>query len=437
MMEDSPQTAPQTLIAYAIFRVSVSAGPDVGATRELSYLPLRVGTSSANDLILNDPRVSQRHCVLEPVAEGLRIRDEGSERGLFLGTVRVFDAVAAPPFQLALGETLLSVEQLPRTLTRARAGLERFGDLLGRSERMRELFAELSEIALSADSVLIEGERGTGRELIAESIHDESFRSGRPFVVLDCGDPLKVPSEDDLIGHERGAFAGARDGSAGVFERASSGAVYLHEIGALPLRLQAEIVRVLESGSVRRRGAREGLTLDVRLLSSSSKDLETEVQRGTFRRDLLTKIAVRRVRVPPLRDRMDDLALLAEHFLHRANARPHDFPAVLWEMFASYRWPGNVHELASVLDSLLGTGLGPRENSTTLAPEARNEFEATNATAPIEPLHRARQTARERFEQDYLRQILARTEGNVTRAAAIAEVSRQMLQKLMRKYRNQ
>lgn len=433
-MEDSPHTAPQTLVAYPVFRVSVTEGPDAGASRELSSLPLRIGSSTQNDLILSDPRVAQRHCVLEAVASGLRIRDEGAERGVFLGSVRVYDAVAVPPFQLLLGETLLSLEQLPRTSTRARSGLERFGDLLGRSERMRELFAELSEIALSADSVLIEGERGTGRELIAESLHDESFRGGRPFVVLDCGDLLKTPSEDDLLGHEPGAFAGAREGSAGIFERAASGAVYLHEVGALPLRLQAELVRVLESGEVRRRGARDAQPLDVRLLASTSRDLQAEAQRGTFNHELLTRLAQRRVRVPPLRDRMEDLALLAEHFLRRQNARPQDFPAVLWEMFASYRWPGNVQELSTVLESLVAAGQSL--HTATLAPHAPPELERARESPRIEPLHLARQTARERFEQDYLRQILARTDGNVTRAAAIAEVSRQMLQKLMRKYRS-
>ncbi len=428
------ERAPALIASYPKLRVSVTKGPDAGASAELSYLPLRVGGSAECDLVLNDPGVAQHHVVVEAVTSGARIRDEASGAGVFLDKVQILEVVAALPLELTLGESVLRIERLPENVTRAQAEGQRFGELLGRSARMREVFAELEAIARGDASVLIQGERGSGRQLVAESIHEASRRTSGPFVVVDCSD-LGRPSESKLFGHERGAFVGASEPYEGAFERAHSGALYLHEVGALPRALQAELGRVLEAGEVKRRGAERGTPVDVRVLASSSKNLAAEVQRGNFQRDLLQKLSGSQVKIPALRDRVEDLPLLVEHFMERVgdpNAN-YDVPSSVWDMFAAYAWPGNVRELLTAVQALLASS----EVSPAIRPPAASAGPATSSgpSSGLEPLRIARRDSRDKFERDYLVALLARTEGNVTRAAAIAEVSRQMVQKLLRKYK--
>ena len=260
--------------------------------------------------------------------------------------------------------------------TRARSG-ERFGELLGRSPRMRELFAELWRIAQTDVSLLIEGETGTGKDLVAASVHNASPRAGGPYVIFHCR--AVAPTHAEL-------------------ERAKGGSLFLDEIDELPLDLQLELLGVLE------------LPHDVRLLAATSRNLAGEVQRGTFREDLYRRVASAHVQVPPLRERMEDLPLLIEHF-----AALHD---------DSYRWPGNVRELSNAVQRVLMT---PDSCPPSSAARPRRQVNE------VQPLRVARRDAAESFELDYLRALLTKTSGNVTRAAAIAEVSRQMIQKLMRK----
>jgi transcriptional regulator with GAF, ATPase, and Fis domain len=418
-----------TIVTYGKTRVSVIDGPDRGLSFETANHPVRVGTAADNDLILTDPTVSRRHCAITPTVEGFRVSDEGSTNGVLVGRVRIFEAVLSGPSELRIGDSTVSVVSLPERVEREQATTDHFGDLLGISPRMRELFADLSRIAVSDVTVLIEGETGTGKELVAESLHRESPRAEKPFVVFDCGAVTPTLVESELFGHERGAFTGAVASRAGVFEQADGGSIFLDELGELPKELQPKLLRVLEKREVRRIGSQRAIPVDVRVISATNRKLSAEVARGNFRQDLYFRLAGAHVLVPPLRDRREDLPLLVEHFLRRSvppRSRS-EISAQVWEMFLTHRWPGNVRELRNAVDRWAVTperALGALEASAD---------ETQPASLELGPLRVARRDASDEFERRYLRALLARTAGNVTRAAAIAEVSRQMIQKLMRK----
>jgi transcriptional regulator with PAS, ATPase and Fis domain len=421
------------VVNYSKIRLSVSQGPDAGATRELVNSTLRVGSASDNDLALSDNTVSRHHCAIEPVASGVRIRDEGSTNGVFLGNVRVFDALVNGPVQLRLGDTTLDIVPLAETVMREQLSGDRFHGLIGRSARMRELFAELECVAPTDMTVLILGETGSGKELVADSLHAESERARGPFVVFDCSAVAATLAESELFGHERGAFTGAVTSRPGVFEQANGGTIFLDELGELPKDLQPKLLRVLERREVRRLGSQRTIPVDVRLVAATNRNLAAEVQRGNFREDLYFRLSTAVVRVPPLRDRMDDLPLLVEHFLERAKPRRSvaEVPAAVWALFNAHRWPGNVRELSNAVQRF---AVRPDRVLPVAASQQPWTEPPLNESAPVAPLRIARRDASEAFERAYLAHLLARSQGNVTRAAALAEVSRQMVQKLMRKH---
>jgi transcriptional regulator with PAS, ATPase and Fis domain len=311
---------------------------------------------------------------------------------------------------------------------------------------MRELFADLARIAQTDVTLLIEGETGSGKELVAESVHSASRRAEGPFVVFDCSATAPTLIESELFGQERGAYTGAV-ARPGLFEQADGGTIFLDELGELPKDLQPKLLRVLERREVRRLGAQRTTPVDVRVLSATNRNLAVEVQRGNFREDLYFRLATARVRVPPLRDRMEDLPLLVEHFLARARSPHHvsDLPPALWEMFKSHRWPGNVRELWNSVQRFLVTPerVFIQEEPGPLSPGTVGAV-ASGATAPpaafgqpgtvLPPLRVARRDATDAFERAYLQTLLDQSGGNMKRAATNADVSRQMVQKLMRKH---
>jgi transcriptional regulator with GAF, ATPase, and Fis domain len=393
---------------------------------------VRIGTSSDNDIVLTDNSVSRRHCEIESTPAGIRVRDMGSTNGVFVAGIRVHDASMLPPVTLQLGETAIAVTALSETVEREQATLDRFGDLLGRSPRMRELFADLARIAPTEVTLLIEGETGTGKDLVAESVHRASPRAERPYVVFDCGAVAPTLVESELFGHERGAFTGAVNTRQGVFEQAEGGTLFLDELGELPRDLQPKLLRILEKRELRRIGSSKTIAVDVRVVAATNRNIMAEVKRGAFREDLYYRIAAAHVAVPPLRDRVGDLTMLLEHFLSRESPPRtlREIPSDVVEMFAAHRWPGNVRELRNAVQRLLVTPDRALSMGVT-GPEISG---AVSPHGEMVPLRIARRDASDAFERTYLETILGKTGGNVTRAAAIAEVSRQMIQKLMRKY---
>jgi two-component system response regulator GlrR len=417
-------------------RLEVTRGPDVGLSLEIVGNSARIGTAPENDLVLSDQTVSRQHCEIVPTPNGVRLRDEGSTNGVVVGALWVRDATFAGQTQIELGDTVITVTPLAETVECELLDTDRFGDLLGKSPQMQTLFADLQRIAPTELSLLVEGETGTGKELVADSVHRASLRVDGPFVTFDCSSVAANLAESELFGHERGAFTGAVSNRIGVFEQANGGTIFLDELGELPKDLQPKLLRVLEKREIRRVGGTRTIPIDVRLISATNRNLREEVKRGNFREDLYFRVAGAWTHVPPLRERPDDLPILVESFL--ASGRPprtlNDVPPHIWEMFRSYRWPGNVRELRNAVQRMLVTPDRVLHADISADEAAPDLAGSPSETEDIIPLRVARREAVDAFERAYLTALLAKADGNPTRAALLADVSRQLIHTLISKH---
>jgi two-component system response regulator GlrR len=395
-----------------------------------------VGTHASNDLVVERDTVSRFHCELRIDERGVSVRDLASRNGTFVDGVRIESAWLGPRHTLHLGDLGVSFQ-----IDEARASVplfagERFGRMLGRAASMRRVFAMLERCAAADITVLVEGESGTGKEGAAEAIHSESRRKNGPFVVLDCSAIPPNLLESELFGHEKGAFTGADRTHKGVFEEAHGGTVFLDEIGELPMELQPKLLRVLERRQVRRLGSQRLLDVDVRFVAATNRSLKREVNEGRFRQDLYFRLAVARVELPPLRERVEDLALLTAAFLEQLHAGPAQRARLLDPAFqarlARHPFPGNVRELRNVLERALVFGeseLGGEEPSLLRAAVVRSPVDDVDVTYA-----EARERAIGRFEAEWLPALLERHGGNVSRAARHADLTRPYLHKLLRRH---
>src|SRR5215472_5428973 len=334
----------------AVFHVAVVDGTDRGLELTLDgSQPSRVlvGKSPACALQLTDPQASRRHAALDAAEGRLRLLDLQSTNGTFVNGVCVTDAWLRGGEVIQIGGDTLRVDALGERsvapVSRARA----FGRVVGASFEMRRLYPLCERIAASAVPVLIEGETGTGKEALAESIHEAGPRAGGPFVVFDCTEVPANLAESVLFGHERGAFTGAASTRRGVFEQAHGGTLFIDEIGELPLGLQPKLLRAVERSDIRRVGGDRRLAVDVRLIAATRRDLDREVQEGRFRDDLFFRLAVARIELPPLRSRRGDVGVLARHFWKALGGD--ELPYDVLQYFESYAWPGNVRELRNAI----------------------------------------------------------------------------------------
>ncbi|MGZ3443905.1 MAG: sigma 54-interacting transcriptional regulator, partial [Polyangia bacterium] len=289
-----------------------------GQTIEGAGTILRVGSKDGNSLRLQNETVSRYHFEIEPSPLGFLLRDLGSTNGTFVDGYRVREIYLPKRATIKAGEVTLAFEALGEEVPIALSREDRFGDVLGRSPAMRELFGMLERVAQKDLTILLEGESGTGKERLAEAIHLRSPRAHKRFVVFDCAAVPASLMESELLGHERGAFTGAEQKRIGRFEEAHGGTLFIDEIGELPLELQPKVLRVLEKREIRRVGGSQVLPVDVRVVAATNRDLVREVNRNTFREDLYYRLAVVRVRVPPLREREGDVPLLVEHFVRES-----------------------------------------------------------------------------------------------------------------------
>jgi transcriptional regulator with GAF, ATPase, and Fis domain len=299
----------------AAYRLVVVDGPDSGAAFDLPVNAPRalLGQSAVCQVRLSDPEVSRRHAALDATAEGLRIVDLDSTNGVWVDRVHVFDALLAGEELVRVGRTQLQVEPVLGSAPPV-AGGDSFGRVLGASEAMRRLYPIFARLAASDVPVIIEGETGTGKEVLAESFHMMGPRAGGPFVVFDCTAVPPSLVESELFGHEKGAFTGALTTRKGVLEQAEGGTLLIDELGDLDLSLQPKLLRAIERLEVRRVGGDRAIRVNVRVLAATRRDLDREVQAGRFRDDLYHRLAVARVELPALRDRHGDVELLARHF---------------------------------------------------------------------------------------------------------------------------
>ncbi len=295
------------------FRVAVTAGPAAGARWQAPLERCAIGSHPSNDLVIDDATVSRFHCELAIGGTAVQVRDLGSRNGTVAGSITITDATVRNGATLALGNSEIQIFVDPEELEVASSERSMFGALIGESAAMREVFSQLEKTAASDATVLIEGETGTGKEGAAEAIHDASPRAARPFVVLDCSAIPANLLESELFGHEAGAFTGAVDRRIGAFEQASTGTLFLDEIGELPAELQPKLLRALESREIRRVGGHASVRCDLRIIAATNRDLRAEVNRGTFRADHYYRLAVVRNALPPLRERVGDIPVLAAH----------------------------------------------------------------------------------------------------------------------------
>ena len=311
-----------TLTAHGLKRVDVPsldivATPPRGTPRvtALGLAAVTVGKGPEADIVLADPRVSRLHCSFALTEQGIVLRDLGSKNGTFVAGIRVVEAFVTPGAVVIVGDTALAVHVRGAPSDVPLSSIPRFGDALGATVVMRALFAQLEAAASSPETVLLLGESGTGKELLARALHDRSPRSKGPFVILDCGAVAKELIESELFGNVRGAFTGADKDRAGVLEQAHGGTLVLDEIGELPLALQPKLLRALEARQFKRVGANEWRSFDARIIAATHRNLRADLESGVFREDLYFRIAVVQARVPPLRERRDDIALLVESIL--------------------------------------------------------------------------------------------------------------------------
>ncbi|MGE0784739.1 MAG: sigma 54-interacting transcriptional regulator [Sandaracinaceae bacterium] len=413
-------------------KLTVLEGPDRGAEITARRGVVRVGTASDNDLTLADNAISRRHAELRLRGPDVLLRDLGSTNGTTVDGVRVLEAFISPSSLIRLGDTCIRVSPVDEPIVVPLSSRERFGKLLGSSAAMRQAFALLERAAPTEATILIEGETGTGKELAAEGIHDTSTRSEGPFVAIDCGAVSANLIESELFGHVRGAFTGAVSDRRGVFEEAQGGTLFLDEIGELPLDLQPKLLRVLEKREIRRVGESRARPIDVRVVAATNRDLAVEVNQGTFREDLFFRLAVVRVRLPPLRSRRDDIPRLVRHFVERL--RP-DAPTPSPELVAALArksWPGNVRELRNAVERALAL-VDPATSEGAPAEAASSGQDARLAELLSMPMKEGLDRWVAYFEQEYVKLALDR-HGSVSAAARAAGVNRRHIQRLMKRH---
>lgn len=413
-------------------RVRVVSGPDAGLDRASSE-SLSIGTATSNDVVLSDTTVSRFH--LELVREGpsIAVIDHGSTNGTTIGSVLLKSTrVHVPPgTRIDIGSSRLVVDD-DEVVLEAPGPKQLFG-IFGRSVAMRRLLATVERAAASDVSVLVLGESGTGKELIGRALHDGSARKDQAFVTVDCGSLSPTLFASELFGHERGAFTGAHRRHAGAFERAHGGTLFLDEVGELPPDLQSALLGVLERKSFRRLGGSDDIHVDVRVVSATSRDLRAQVNSSQFRLDLFYRLAVVLLRVPPLRERPEDIPLLIEHFASEAGQLDRVaqlFPPERLDALKAHGWPGNVRELRNVVLGTLALGATP------------DEFERAPGIAAVSPalagapkvFREAKQEVVDRFEREYLSQLLASTSGNIREAARQAQMNRSYLMELLKRH---
>ncbi|MGC4122648.1 MAG: sigma 54-interacting transcriptional regulator [Myxococcales bacterium] len=419
-------------LAFPKIRLKVVKGPDKGVVVTLEQDEILIGNAESAHLRLNDPTVSRNHCVIRLTDKGPLLRDLGSTNGVRIEGILVREGFVPTGATLDLGNSRVKFEALKDTVEVPVAQSEKFGRLLGRSAQMRRLFAVAGQVAASDVTVLIEGETGTGKDALAESIHQASPRANGPLVVVDCGAVPPNLFESELFGHEKGAFTGADRSRAGAFEEADGGTLFLDEIGELPLLLQPKLLRVLEAREVRRIGGAQPKRVNVRVLAATNRDLREEVNRGTFRQDLYFRLEVVRLRVPPLRERPEDIPILVDHF--RKLARPGlEVPAITAEAlatFCAHSWPGNVRELRNAVERMVVLQELP---VPTAVPASSSGGEGMGVDIKV-PFKDAKNALTEAFERRYLAQMLEATGGNISEAARRADIDRVYLLKLMGRY---
>ncbi len=427
-------------------KLVVVDGPSTGLELIVAKNIVRIGANEKNDLLLQDNTVSRFHCEIRHIGDDYLLVDHDSTNGTYVGNLRVREAFLYPNCEMLVGNSLIRFVPLVEEIPVYPIKRSHYGSLIGGSPRMRDIYGLVDKVAPSELSVVVQGETGTGKELVARALHEHSRRSRRPLVIFDCSAFPENLLESELFGHEKGAFSGAIKTHRGVFERAEGGTIFFDEVGEMSLAVQPKFLRALENGEIRRVGGERTIRVDCRVLAATNRDLETMVEEGTFRQDLYYRLAKVRLTMPALRERTEDIRMLVEHFLgllreRQPTLQPRGFSVDAIEAMQDYDWPGNVRELRNVVersatfceDELIALGDLPADMQARLGRPPRR----SPLVAEVE-LGTGLKEAKERmvalFERDYLLSLLEQHNMNISRVAREAGIDRRHVYRLMRKY---
>jgi transcriptional regulator with GAF, ATPase, and Fis domain len=429
-----------------VARVVVMSGDDRGKEVTLDGT-LLVGSHENNDLVLSDPTVSRYHLEIRLLSDGILVRDLDSTNGTTYEGSRVKELILKGSSTVRAGKTELALVLGDETVDVAPSSQPQFGGVVGESMAMRRLFGLLARVAPTDATVLMEGETGTGKEVLAEAIHRHSQRAQKPFVVVDCSAIPRELIEAELFGHTKGAFTGAVANRAGYFEEADGGTIFLDEVGELELDLQPKLLRVLDRRELRRVGEVKPRPIDVRVVAATNRDLRAMVKEGKFREDLYFRLAVVSVPIPSLRERRDDIPLLVAHFIRHMGRKDFRLSTGTMERLQAYEWPGNVRELRNLVERAVslsdenqaipnslseGRGLG---GAQTPAGQVSLPAGSPSGKELVElPFKEAKGMLIEAFEREYLVNLLDRHSGNISRAALEAGIDRNYIHRLIKKY---
>jgi DNA-binding NtrC family response regulator len=450
----------------------VDGGPDLTFDKD----EITLGAMEENDVVLRDDTVSRYHCKIIQEDSGYVLVDLRSTNGTFINKVRIREAYLKPGCTVSVGQQQLKFNARDEPVEIVPSGADRCGDLIGKNARMREIYAIIEKISPTNTTVVIEGETGTGKEVVAQSIHQLSARARGPLIIFDCGAVPPNLIESELFGHEKGSFTGAVMTRQGLFELADGGTLFLDELGELPIDLQPKLLRALEQREVRRVGSSKSIKVDVRIIAATNRNLEVEVREGRFRQDLFYRLSVVRLLLPSLRERPDDIPLLVAHFLKSqkynrgsdGQSRVKAVNPLALQSLMNYDWPGNVRELVNVVERAVSFSDSeiiqtedlpehvrearartprPVGRSGNSVPGQGQSGQARTSMPTMDPPRTPAEflggdvtfkDAKEKwvssFERDYILSLLKRHGGNISHAAREADIDRKYFRKLMKKY---
>jgi transcriptional regulator with GAF, ATPase, and Fis domain len=405
---------------------------------------ITVGAMDDNDLVMNEETVSRYHCKVMQEQDGYVLVDLGSTNGTFINRVRIREGYLKSGCSVQFGKKEAKFYFADEKVPIVPSNKEHLGPLIGRNVKMREIYGIIEKIAPAGTTVVVEGETGTGKEVVAQAIHQLSPRSSGPMMIFDCGAVPENLIESELFGHEKGSFTGAIMTRQGLFEMAHGGTLFLDELGELNLELQPKLLRALEQREIRRVGSSKPIKVDVRVIAATNRNLEEEVRTGRFRQDLYYRLSVVRVVLPPLRERPEDIPLLVEHFLttHTFNRTPSGSQRVqgiemeALDLLAGYHWPGNVRELVNVVERAVSFTEGEMIRVRDLPDQLRlaGTSPGIDAVTGEVTFKEAKERWVSSFERDYILALLKKNSGNISHAAREADIDRKYFRKLMRKY---
>jgi DNA-binding NtrC family response regulator len=418
------------------FSLTVEEGPDRGRSVLLSSTSVRIGTADGNDLVLSDPTVSRRHALFIITASGIIVEDAESRNGTLVDGTRIRSAFVTATSIIQVGATILKIAPTASHYLVVPDPEESFEGMKARSTAMRETFSLIRQLAKTDLPVSITGETGTGKELVARALHRAGPRREKNFLVLDCGSILPELLRSELFGYEKGAFTGADKSTKGILEEAEGGTVFLDEVGEIDISVQPNLLRALETREAVRLGSRKPVPVDFRIVSATNRDLRKRCQEGAFREDLYYRLSCVTIQLPSLRERVEDIPLLATHFLaecaqRNQTANPGFSPGAM-TVLEGYSWPGNLRELKNVVEAgwvfAGGKPLLEQHVRSALGPKLEPDI------LPVVPAPEPALGSLEQAERHTIEAALLASNWNRKAAAQALGISRQTMFTKIRQY---